>query len=428
MKLAMISDTHFGDRLCTLVDHDQLKIGPKFEAFAQAAGQNNDYLVLMGDIFDFSISNYDTAYRRARVFFNLIKSRKIAKNIIYVPGNHDFDMWQTVQQQYKIIRQVRHGKEPRSIRWSVPGLIDDRTTSQNRGFQIPGVIDKPIDPDRYPTGELLFLNGITKDGDDPDSLTNFYVVYPNLYMATDKESVVITHGHYLEAFWALSGEWLRKIAIEELANANAVEDIVALNVPLCQLACSGIGQAGKLTELVVEIQDDIKKGSFRRVDGYIDRLDKALDDLTKAKLLDPKSWAVEVFTDLISKFAKPRLKESLREIDDTRYDKGFESRKDVLNRFKNFYSASYREIKQLNDSAGYDIGQPRKMIYGHTHIPVKWGHPNAKPRVVDNRKSVKMYNTGGWLWQKNASGALKFPGAEVFVYDSQEGFGSHRIK
>lgn len=425
MKLAMISDTHFGDKLCTLVDHEQLTKGPKFEAFAQAAGKDNDYLVLLGDIFDFSICSYEKTYRRARVFFELVKQLEIAKNVIYVPGNHDFDMWQTVQQQINVIRQVRTGKDPKLLRWSVPGLIDERTNRPSRGFQIPGVLDDPIDPDLPPTGELLFLNGIT--GDDPLTRTNFYVVYPNLYMVTDTESVIITHGHYLEAFWSLSGEWLRKIAEDVLGDADTLEDLVALNIPLCELACSGIGQAGKLTQVVMDIEHEVKRGDYGRVERYIDRLDEAIDDMTKAKLLDPKSWGVELLTDLISNVVKGKLKESMRTMEGTRYDKGFEGREDVMTRFGQFYSASFKEIALLNAGSGYDIGQPRRMIYGHTHLPVKWGHRNARSRVVENGKSVKLYNTGGWLWKESADGARKFSGAEVFVYESATGFGSHRV-
>ena len=65
MKLAFISDTHFGDEMCTLVDHANLGPGQKFDSFASAAGRGNDFLVLLGDIFDFSIAPYEDVYPRA---------------------------------------------------------------------------------------------------------------------------------------------------------------------------------------------------------------------------------------------------------------------------------------------------------------------------------------------------------------------------
>ncbi|KPL03441.1 MAG: hypothetical protein AMJ73_07085 [candidate division Zixibacteria bacterium SM1_73] len=100
MRIVMISDTHFGDPMCTLVDHEALmehqtlKRGKKYNAFFEKAGQNNDYLILLGDIIDFSIVGYANAYKVAKAFFHLIKQDKIAKHVAhrgasdqhYLPG------------------------------------------------------------------------------------------------------------------------------------------------------------------------------------------------------------------------------------------------------------------------------------------------------------------------------------------------------
>ena len=71
MRFAIISDTHFGDDTCALVSKKDNKIvkGLKYDEFKNAAGQGNDYLILAGDILDFSITNYETAYRYAQFFF-----------------------------------------------------------------------------------------------------------------------------------------------------------------------------------------------------------------------------------------------------------------------------------------------------------------------------------------------------------------------
>lgn len=426
MKLAFISDTHFGDPMCTLVNHRTLRKGAKFDSFAEATGRNNDFLVLLGDIFDFSITSYEEAYKRAKIFFQLVKQHKIAKNIIYVPGNHDFDMWHTVQQQIKIIYQVRKGRPALSFRWSLPGLIDDRSSSSKRGFLLPGVIDEPVNPDRKPGTERMFLNGITKNPDGGGSETNFYIAYPNLYMVTDKESLIFTHGHYLETFWIISGEWIRKIAQEDLPDADKLEDIVALNVPLCQLSCSGIGQAGRLTPLVQKVQREVKDGKLERVKKYAKRLDDVLDELTKVKLLDPKSWARELLLDRVSNEAKKAFIKSLEEMDDTRYSEAFVTREEVQQRFTRYYQASWKEIRQLKIKDRPAIKQPRKVIFGHTHRPIKWAASNA-PTTTVNGKSVRLYNTGGWLWKKNKNGPKEFCGAEVFKYDSDSGFNSQRV-
>ncbi|MDH3890285.1 MAG: metallophosphoesterase [candidate division Zixibacteria bacterium] len=429
MKLAFISDTHFGDTNCALIDHANITRGNKFDLFAQAAGTGNDFLVVMGDIFDFSVSSYEDAYRRAKVFFELVKKENIAKSILYVPGNHDFDMWHTVQQEFRIIHQVRRGKPAEWFRWSLPGFIDDRKERGNkRGVYLPGPIDGPINPDAPPDANKLFLNGITLNPAGGGEATNFYVAYPNLYMITDKESLLITHGHYLEAFWSLSGEWLRKIAQKDLPQKVIIEDLVAFNVPLCQASCSSIGQAGKLTPLVQKIEHEVKYGNLKRVKRYLNRIVTALDEMTKLKWYNPETWVREWLTDLVANKVEKEVIKGLEEAEDTRYSEEFITKKEVLMRFKRYFQASLREIQQLKDEYGLEMSQPQRVIFGHTHRPIKWLDPKA-PNTTVNKMSVRLYNTGGWLYRKNPkTKKTEFCGAEVFTYNSDDGFASTRIE
>ena len=423
MRIVMISDTHFGDPMCTLVDNETLAPGEKYEKFVEKAGKNNDYLVLLGDILDFSIVGYAKAYTVAKAFFRLIKQDKIAKSIIYVPGNHDFDMWHTVEHQINTIYQVGKGRPAKQFSWSVPGFIDDRTNSNNKGFQLPGVTDV-IDPKKPPRVKM-FLNSITKLEDDSGEDTNFYFAYPNVYFVTDKESVLMTHGHYLEAYWSLMGKWVMKIGPEDLRIGDALDlwELVAINFPLCQLACSGIGQAGPLTELVRKVQREVKDRQFSRVEGYVNNLDNEIDKLTPYGTFHPK----ELLTDAASNYAKKEFLKALKERKTTRYREEFVSNKEVLDRFRNFFEASWVEMCMLNDHHGLDIQMPHKVIFGHTHRPIKWGAPHAPRAWVIGGNPVTLYNTGGWLWRQPRGGQREFCGAAVFTYDSDRGFDSHTI-
>ena len=62
MRIAILSDTHFGDPMCTLVDHESMKPGSRYGKFKDAVGTDNDFLVIVGDILDFSITDYRTAH------------------------------------------------------------------------------------------------------------------------------------------------------------------------------------------------------------------------------------------------------------------------------------------------------------------------------------------------------------------------------
>lgn len=433
MKLAIISDTHFGDPKCALIRHGMDDLGPLYGRFRDAAGTENDFLVMLGDIFDFSIAPYDEAYRSARAFFLAVKRDRIAKNIIYVPGNHDFDMWHTVQQQIRIIYQLRQGRAAKDFQWSVPGLIDDREGSQHRGFQLPGIIG-PVDVDRPPSTEKLFLNGITKgDGSDAGE-TNFYVAYPNLYMVTKQGmSVLMTHGHYFEAFWTLSGELIKKVA--KLDDADRLEDLVALNMPLSQLACSGVGQAGRLMPIARSVQRQVKDMNFLDtdnsgkpdIDEYIDRFRKFVDDSVKFE-----SWLKEFASDLCLFGLMTGVRRALTDKKDTRFKEDFLESEDQeeKQRLRAFYDAACVEIGELNDDASLgdlDIREPTKMIYGHTHWPFSWGPNSARKFDIGRAWLLESSNTGGWLFKKGPHGTDQFCGAEVFRYQTGSEFSSVRI-
>jgi len=424
MRTVIVSDVHLGDPTCSMINDATLAPGDKYEAFKQAAGRDNDYLILLGDVIDLSITDYETAFKVAKAFFQLIQVDKIAKSVIYVPGNHDFDLWHTVEHQISVIHQIAVGRPARSFRWSVPGFIDDRANSRTKGFHLPGVTTL-VDPEHF-DGVPMFLNSITLDTSGAGQPTYFYFAYPNLYFVTDTESILITHGHYLEGWWTMVSEWVFKIAQEDLRIGDALDlrELAAINSPQCQLACTGVGQAGPLTEVVRAIQYEVKRQDFGRVKRILDRLDDEVDKLTAYGKLDPREWG----TDLVSNYVKGKILEELKKVKDTRFSEEFIHKREVLDRFRTFFGASWVEICDLNEKFQLGIPMPRKVIFGHTHQPIGWGTQQA-PRVqVTGGNVVTLYNTGGWLWRDLRKRPGDFCGAAVFVYDSATGFTSRLIE
>jgi len=429
VKLAIISDTHFGDPMCALIKFNEsageFERGVKYQKFLEAAGSGNDFLILLGDIFDLSIESYAVVYAAAQAFFNFIQRDGVARNIIYVPGNHDFDMWQTVEQQIRIIYQVQQGRSAKPCRWSVPGVIDDRTgNGAARGFQLPGITDGVVKNGEKPKVSL-YLNGITKKKDGSGEETTFYFAYPNLYLITDTESVMLTHGHYLETYWTLSGEWVRKIAREDLNIGDALDltELVAINGPMCQLACTGVGQAGPLTEVVQKLQRQIKDDQLDKVKLYINRLDNEIDKLTPYPTLHPK----EIASDLISNYFKKKAVEALGKFRDTRYQEEFIRKKEVQDRFREFFNASWVEIGELNEKYKLNLSRPRKVIFGHTHCPIRWNSEKPFRVQLTGGDPVTLCNTGGWLFNRDDRKREIFCGAEVFSYESEKGFNSYSV-
>jgi predicted phosphodiesterase len=435
MRFAVISDTHFGDPASQLAAWNgaagRAELGSKYEEFKQAAGIN-DYLILLGDIFDLSISSYEQAYGVAKIFFKQIQADKIARYMIYVPGNHDGDMWHFYEHQVNITMRITGGRPPRNFRFSVPAIINGcKGTPAENVFTLHGVSTNPEYPDFGYGG--IFLDSITRDlvnDKITGTLLPFAFAYPNIYLVTDQESVLLTHGHYLEGYWSLLGEWVMKIAGEDLAIGDALDlwEMVAINFPLNQLACTGVGQAGPLTSVIRDVQRQYKDGDLKRIKNYLDRLDNAIDELTPSRgLLDAR----EALTDAASNYIKKKIVENLESSTPTRYDEKFIHRKDTLDLFRGYFDCSLLEIDSIQSAGGPEIGTPRYVIFGHTHEPIPWGDPGAPKTMSRAGRPVTLYNTGGWLNKLDKqSGQTHFCGAEVIVFDNScpQPWTSHAIR
>jgi hypothetical protein len=418
MKLSIITDTHFGDDSCLLVKKQSpgdIVAGPRYPDFINAAGKENDYLVLGGDVFDFSIADYATAYECGKAFFQLIKDDSIAREIIYLAGNHDADIWHIVQHERSVINRINGGKLPETFQHSVAGVIDDRKSAsrQQRGLSLDRTTGKGAKG--KPRYGGMFLDNIT----DPPTTFNF--AYPNLYIVTDEETALVTHGQYLESFWAILGEMAEKLAYEDLNIGDVdVEEMVEMNFPLNQLACTGIGQAGVLTKVARAVQVDVKNGDLKRVTRYLNRLEKEIDELTDY------SWLKEKIADLLASKLKDELLEAIGGADQSRYSEEFMNKKDVKARFKRFYASSLLEIAGINGRTGQNIPAPWRIIFGHTHQPIPWNDPSRpKLGLVSSNipKLLMVSNGGGWIEENNA-----FCGAEVFTYETGKGFRSVSIR
>ncbi|MFH1892198.1 MAG: metallophosphoesterase [Candidatus Zixiibacteriota bacterium] len=426
MRLAAISDLHCGDPMGSLVGFDPAGnpvLGSMYSDLIKAVGGKLDYLVLLGDVLDCSIVGYEKAFAAAKVLFTKMQEDGLTTTFIYVPGNHDFDIWTAVEYEVNIIHQIGAGKVPRKFKMAVPGVVDDRPDAATRGAMLPGVTIRS-GPDPYGG---LFLDHISEPDQNPG---NFIFVYPNLYLVTDEgESVLLTHGHYLEYFWTLLGEWTIGILQEGLKidDVPTIKQLVSINFPLCQASCSGIGQAGPLTDTIRKIQRDVKDHNLGNVKKYMDRIDNKIDDLFDYSAFNPKEW----LTDAISNNLKKDLMESLGKYNDTRYDDEFIYNPEVRDRFWRYYASCKRELESIERDSKLNIPAPLKLIFGHTHVPISWDTvdpPHASHEQLTDNKRLDLFNTGGWLWRRNDAGQKVFGGAEVFLYETGKGITSVAVQ
>ncbi|MBN2415406.1 metallophosphoesterase [bacterium] len=435
IKLAVISDVHFGDQSSAMAlkrpGSTSPTLGSRYVDFRDAVkatfnGEPLDYLVLLGDIFDFSIAQYRVAYETGAVFFRQIvadglikqyKTKSGQKNfgsIIYISGNHDFDMWHTVEYQANIINRMNRRLPVYPLKMSLPACIDDRPGSPLYGFTLPHVSSNAAGLPKYGG---LFLDHIIQDN------LYFSFGFPNLYLVTENETVMMSHGQYLDSTWSCLGKWGLEILKDDLRMLKDPDrlnlaEMVGMNLPTSQLLCSSVGQAGPLTEVVMTIENAVKAKNKELLNKYLRRVKKML----KRDRGIFSRWIM----DAAFGYGKKQLYKALFGMQSARDNADYIRDKGVRSRLKDFYDSTLSELEGLAADFSVTIPQPSRLIFGHTHQPVSWNQPDDTEISLPGGGTLKLSNTGGWMHRITGNG-VAFCGAEIFFYETGSGMSSVRI-
>jgi len=421
MKLAVISDVHFGDPSSTLAKLDgegRPKLGRAFEPFIQAAGNRNDFLVLLGDIFDFSVSDYATAYHVASNFFAEVNRQELAREILYVPGNHDFSFWNIALHEINVINQIKSGQAPK-MRWTIPAVLDARAgVPAQSALTLVGVGAKraPTAPGDHKYGGL-FLDRFTAPPGSALQPMPVNVAYPNAYVCDSEGCTLLTHGHYFEPYWSMTLPIVQRIVGPDLVLQSGevdLEALVAVNFPLNELASAGLGQAGPLASVVGHIVTDLRTGSLEREKRYLQAAFEYLDDevFTSAGWCFPK----EIVSDAFLGMAKAVLLETLKRQKShcgARFNSSFLDDPRICTNLDRFLRACATERANIRYQS-LEVPEINALIFGHTHRSI----PSASPLYHASSETngpLTIFNTGGWL-ETTPGGPID---AAVFTYDSE---------
>lgn len=190
-RIAVISDSHLGDRRSTLKNHNVVK--KLIKELNQ--GKKIDELILLGDILDLAFSPFQDVIRQAREFFERISSLDIGK-IIYIPGNHDYHIWLLHIEKRDVIEPIGNEGLP----------------------QLPNYISQFSDKESF-FSEVL-----------PDDLEEKFVIrYPNYEFENNGIRYVFHHGHQLYGPCVLfmgPGEALRE--------GKSLNDLLIANSPILE--------------------------------------------------------------------------------------------------------------------------------------------------------------------------------------------------
>lgn len=170
----IFSDLHFGDPLCSL---RRKLVTQGLRSFLQGLGRI-DELILAGDILDANISSLTKAIEglkgtgswskqigfRTWLSYLLEDGGLDVGRIIYIPGNHDYIIWNILSTDKAFVQPISQGKVPTDL------PLIEATFSQP------------------------FIRGIA-----PQRMRDkFEVIYPDHEFDLAGRSVLVTHGHYLD--------------------------------------------------------------------------------------------------------------------------------------------------------------------------------------------------------------------------------------
>ncbi len=414
MKIGIISDTHFGDNNCKLIENN--KLTTVYDAFRDevikflggSSGRLN-YLVLNGDILDFSINSFDDSCRKARHFFDAIERDNLTEKIILIPGNHDKYIWDVVEWERHVIMKMQKHEYPETFTRTQPALIDINKNS----LELPYVNPKPG------TSEFggLFLEGFFSNS---KSNIGIIVVYPNLYIKASDNTYIVSHGHMLESAWVLLSELMGDYpsVSKKTNNHIGLRELEELNKPLSDMICSSIGQGGPVSDVFYKIQVEAKNGKVDELKNLLNSLHSKLDDLIELP------WYAEGLDNALFLAIKKMAFAIIEKGKNSRYDKDFYHHQSVRDRFAKFYKASCEQVQDV-----FHLNPPNRLIFGHTHEPIDANkpmiiNPETLPQVdfssIKNQE-LFLYNSGGWL--KDVDGKS----ADVFFFNDNGDITSFNI-
>jgi UDP-2,3-diacylglucosamine pyrophosphatase LpxH len=173
-KRVIFSDLHFGDPSCSL-SSQPVALG--LRSFLWSLGEVED-LILAGDILDANISSLTRAIEGKKSsgtwpkqigfrhwLAHLFEDNRFdVKRIVYIPGNHDYIIWNILSTNEVFVDPISQGKVPTNL---------------------------PLTEGTFPQP---FVRGVA-----PDKVRErFIVVYPDYEVELGGRSVLVTHGHYLD--------------------------------------------------------------------------------------------------------------------------------------------------------------------------------------------------------------------------------------
>lgn len=388
-RIVVMSDLHLGDSASGLESKPGKE--PDLNWFRKGLHdlgiEKVDYLVLAGDVLDFSVASFERSYSAARRFFTSLGALHLVEEIIYIPGNHDKDVWDSVQKEVNVLMRLRKGRDPAGFPHEQPGIIDNAGPGEGR-LELPGV--------NYARGRkrkkqygALFLEGLFPKGERlPIS-----VVYPNLYVILrEGRWILITHGHLFEFAWVLITEVFGELLQWSSGDppAGGLKWLEECNIPVNGLLCTGLGQGGPSSRLMRQVQAELRRGRLKQLArvlrAFLRWADESLD----------YPFPLEFAQDLFFAIAEKLILYELKKLTPARGSRTFvEDNRKLIEKFLDATRLTVGSLKR-KVLPGHLNEYPDCVIFGHTHVPILAEEPQflTVDLPSDGEQKIKFLNTG----------------------------------
>jgi len=402
IRYVCLSDMHLGAELSLLSDlkidpvTDKLQVDPQnvspvlqglVDCLRDLISQNEKQiqqptLILLGDIPELALANDNTA---EMVFERFLEKaiELFAKEIIYIPGNHDHHLWESARETQYVLNYLAktNPKDPLEIPWHTTKIFMELEEKSN---QIPSFLLNTL-LHRY------------------DHLKDFTIntAYPNFGLIKDKRCIVFHHGHFVESIYLLMTTLKNLIFPAQQALTRTVDDLEAENFAWIDFFWSTLGRSGEFGKDVEIIYDKmLNEAQFRKL---VENLATGL-----AAQYGKSGWLEdtiikEIIDGLVHKLVYPERSQ----IDQYLSQDTEHGLQDYLNR--------PLQIQIVHECTNRNLYFPREVtfIFGHTHKPFE--------KVYDFGAylgdGVPVYNTGGWVVE-TLDPAAKHGGAVVLLNEN----------
>jgi len=405
----VVSDLHLGERdsVFSRGEDPDVEFAPQpaetlaclLAAALAGQGEQAEYLILAGDVLDFSQASRTAAFLGFKSFLEQVAP--LFRTLIYVPGNHDHHVWVALQEEARIFAQIRQGQPV------LPYYDAFVPTIEAAGLVLPASIGGTTPADGHfvsrPIGVRTFLYALLPDSARDRSM-DFLVAYPNVHFRLGDRRVLVTHGHFFEDAWTLVTDALPQSLA---AGPMTYAELERFNSPFTEFGWYLLGQAGRLSELLEEAWKELHVrpgGPFPNLDRVAGEIGAFLDerlDFTPARRTGLRrffanrvaapvaEWTSDRIIDLLLAVAKKLLAaqatiqgdhnlpgSALRDLPDV-----FASPRTAAK------AARFLEMAEAAPEPFY----PTDLVYGHTHVPA------AGLTLETPAGPVVVSNTGGWL-------------------------------